>query len=59
MALDAITRGKRPSFVMMDGAHLYRVLSGGVALDAMLAQAIRLMAEEGTPYIPPTRLFGA
>jgi hypothetical protein len=37
---------------MMDGAHLYRVLTGGDRLDSMLRDLVRLWAERGDPYIP-------
>ncbi|ACL66389.1 conserved hypothetical protein [Anaeromyxobacter dehalogenans 2CP-1] len=51
-ALAAITKGKSPNFVMLDGSHLYRVLEGNVRLDELLCRAVRHLAETGEPYLP-------
>ncbi len=51
-ALAAITKGKSPNFVMLDGSHLYRVLEGNVRLDELLYRAVRHLAETGEPYLP-------
>jgi Restriction endonuclease len=55
-AVDAITRGKAPNFVMVDGSHLYRVLDGQIRLDVLLRRLIRHLAETGTPYLPAANL---
>jgi hypothetical protein len=51
-ALQSITRGKSPNFVMLDGSHLYRVLEGHVRLDTLLRRVVRNLAETGEPYLP-------
>jgi hypothetical protein len=51
-AVEAITRGKAPNFVMVDGSHLYRVLDGHIRLDVLLRRLIRHLAETGMPYLP-------
>jgi hypothetical protein len=55
-AVDAITRGKSPNFIMMDGSHLYRVLDGYLPLDTLLRRLVRHVAETGEPYLPVNRL---
>jgi hypothetical protein len=57
-AVEAITRGKSPNFVMLDGSHLYRVLEGHVRLDALLRRLVRHLAETGVPYLPAGELHG-
>ena len=57
-AVEAITRGKSPNFVMVDGSHLYRVLDGHVRLDAILRRLVRHLAETGLPYLPAGSLQG-
>lgn len=56
VATAAITRGKSPDFVMMDGAHLFRVLEGHVRLDVLLQRLVRHLAMTGEPYLPVNRL---
>jgi hypothetical protein len=51
-ARESIVRGKRPSFVMIDGGHLYRVLEGQWPLDKLLHYLVRRLAERGEPYTP-------
>ena len=51
-AVEAITRGKSPNFMMVDGSHLYRVLEGHMRLDALLRRLVRHLAETGAPYLP-------
>lgn len=46
-ARDAITRGKAPSFFVMDGHDLMMILSGAIGLLDFLRCRIRLLAEEG------------
>ena len=55
-AVDAITRGKSPNFVMLDGAHLFRVLEGHVRLDTLLRRLVRHLSETGAPYLPASEL---
>jgi len=56
-AVQAITSGKQPTFVMMDGADLYRVLEGHVELDELLRRKVRQLAERGKPFVPTSELF--
>jgi len=51
----AITKGKQQNFIMMDGAHLFRVLEGHVRLDDLLRRLVRHLAETGEPYLPVGR----
>ena len=51
-AVDAITRGKRPSFFVMDGHDLAMILSEEVALPEFLRIRRRLLAEEGRVVVP-------
>ena len=46
-ALEAITKGKQPNFFLVDGYDLMLVLEGHVALDFMLREKQRRLAEEG------------
>lgn len=46
-ARDAITRGKAPSFFVMNGHDLTMVLSGVIDLTDFLRRRVRLLAEEG------------
>ncbi len=56
-AMQAITTGKQPTFVMMDGADLYRVLEGHLRLDGLLRRKVRRLAERGEPFVPVSELF--
>ena len=56
-AVSAITKGKQPTFVMMDGADLYRVLDRHIDLQSLLRQKIRRLAERGEPYVPVSELW--
>ncbi|MEW8119767.1 MAG: hypothetical protein AB2792_21610 [Candidatus Thiodiazotropha sp.] len=56
-AVPAITRGKQPVFVMMDGTDLYRVLKGREQLDELLRCKVRRLAERGEPYVPVSELY--
>ena len=58
LAPQALTTGKQPTFVMMDGADLYRVLEGGVRLDDLLRRKVRWLAERGQPFVSASELFG-
>lgn len=51
-AVEAITRGKSPNFIMLDGSHFYRVLDSHVRLDTILRRLVRHLAETGAPYLP-------
>jgi hypothetical protein len=46
-ARDAITRGKAPSFFVMNGHDLIMVLSEAISLTEFLKKRVRLLAEEG------------
>lgn len=46
-ARDAITRGKSPSFFVMNGHDLVMVLSEAMSLTEFLRKRVRLLAEEG------------
>lgn len=55
-AVAAITKGKQPNFVMMDGAHLFRVLDGTIEFDQLLRMLVRRLAERGEPYVTVSTL---
>jgi hypothetical protein len=55
-AIAAIVTGKQPNFIMMDGAHLFRVLDGSVALDDLLRRMIGALARTGRPYVSISEL---
>jgi hypothetical protein len=46
-ARDAITRGKAPSFFVMNGHDLMMILSEAISLTDFLRKRVRLLAEEG------------
>ncbi len=54
-AMAAYEKGN-PRSVLIDGAHLYRVLSGAMTLPALLSVVIRIFTQRGTPYTPLTML---
>jgi len=51
-ARDAITRGKAPSFFVMNGYDLLMVLSEGMTLTEFLQRRRRLLGEEGRVCVP-------
>jgi hypothetical protein len=51
-ARDAITRGKPPSFFVMNGHDLLMVLSEAISLTDFLRKRVRLLAEEGRMCVP-------
>ena len=55
-ARDAITRGKAPSFFVMNGHDLMMVLSEAIGLTDFLRKRVRLLAEEGCVCIPFSEL---
>jgi len=55
-AVSSITKGKQPTFVMMDGADLYRVLEGHLEIGELLRKKVRRLAERGEPYVPVAEL---
>ncbi len=57
-AREAITRGKAPSFFVMDGHDLMMILSEAVSLTDFLRQRVRLLAEEGRVCVPFSELAG-
>jgi len=55
-ARDAITRGKAPSFFVINGHDLLMILSEEIALPEFLRMRVRLLAEEGCVCVPFSRL---
>lgn len=55
-ARDAITRGKAPSFFVMNGHDLMMILSEVISLTDFLRKRIRLLAEEGRVCVPFSEL---
>jgi hypothetical protein len=51
-ARDAITRGKAPSFFVVNGHDLSMILSEAVPLTDFLRKRVRLLAEEGRVCVP-------
>ena len=51
-ARDAITRGKAPSFFVMNGYDLLMILSEAMTLPEFLKQRVRLLGEEGRVCVP-------
>ena len=55
-ARDAITRGKAPSFFVMNGHDLIMILSEAISLTEFLRKRVRLLAEAGRVYVPFSEL---
>jgi len=55
-ARDAITRGKAPSFFVMNGHDLIMILSEAISLTDFLRKRVRLLAEEGRVCVPFSEL---
>jgi hypothetical protein len=55
-ARDAITRGKAPSFFVMNGHDLLMILSDTISLTDFLRMRVRLLAEEGSVCVPFSQL---
>jgi len=55
-ARDAITRGKAPSFFVMNGHDLLMILSEAISLTDFLRKRVRLLAEEGRVCVPFSEL---
>lgn len=55
-ARDAITRGKAPSFFVMNGHDLIMILSEAMSLTDFLRRRVRLLAEEGCVCVPFSEL---
>jgi hypothetical protein len=51
-ARDAITRGKAPSFFVMNGHDLMMILIEAMSLTDFLQKRVRLLAEEGRVCVP-------
>lgn len=49
-AIEAITKGKQPNFLLIDGYELHLVLCGHHTIDELLRHKIRKLAEEGNVY---------
>jgi len=56
-AKQAITRGKQPTFFVVDGYDLSMILSDEVKLEQFLRQRRRLLAEEGAVVVPFPQLW--
>ena len=55
-ARDAITRGKPPSFFVVNGYDLMMILSEAIGLKEFLRKRVRLLAEEGHMFVPFSKL---
>jgi hypothetical protein len=55
-ARDAITRGKAPSFFVMNGHDLIMILSEAISLTDFLRKRVRILAEEGCVCVPFSEL---
>jgi hypothetical protein len=55
-ARDAITRGKAPSFFVMNGHDLLMILGETISLPDFLRMRVRLLAEEGSVFVPFSHL---
>jgi len=55
-ARDAITRGKAPSFFVMNGHDLVMILSEEISLTEFLRKRVRLLAEKGSVCVPFSEL---
>jgi hypothetical protein len=55
-ARDAITRGKAPSFFVMNGHDLMMILSEAMSLTDFLRKRVRLLAEQGCVCVPFSEL---
>jgi hypothetical protein len=51
-ARDAITRGKAPSFFVVNGYDLMMILSEAISLPDFMRKRVRLLAEEGRVCVP-------
>lgn len=49
-AVPALLRGKTQRIILMDGAHLLRVLDGVVALPDLIRRLMQRLATRGEPY---------
>jgi len=56
-ARDAITRGKAPSFFVMNGHDLVMILSEAISLTDFVRKRVRLLAEEGCVCVPFSQLM--
>jgi hypothetical protein len=55
-AHDAITRGKAPSFFVVNGYDLMMILTETMSLTDFLRKLVRLLAEEGRVCVPFSEL---
>ena len=56
-ARDAITRGKAPSFFVVNGHDLMMILNEAISLTDFLRRRVRLLAEEGCVCVPFSELL--
>jgi len=49
-AVPALVRGKTQRIILMDGAHLQRVLEGSIALPDLMRRLMQRLATRGEPY---------
>jgi hypothetical protein len=56
-ARDAITRGKAPSFFVVNGHDLMMILNEAISLTDFLRKRVRLLAEEGCVCVPFSELL--
>lgn len=53
---EALTKLAELRVVMLDGAHLMSVLSGGISFNDLLCKLVRKACDEGRPYVPSSSL---
>ena len=56
-AVEAASSDPGPSYFMMDGAHLFRILNGDLDFDVLLRRLVELLAVRGQPYVPVAELL--
>ena len=54
----AFRTGRSGNLLLVDGAHLFRVLEGHERLDDLLRALLRHLMESGRPYVPAAELKG-
>jgi hypothetical protein len=56
VGVQALVAGKQQNCVLVDGADLFRVLNGDIALDRLLRYKVRWLAERSEPFMPISNL---